>query len=124
MAALSITGAGGSAGATAATVSVATGFAESVVAVLESLALLHADERTSIPQEINKNFVFIFYNLIVIVSYCYILQKGISEIVAHQKMEISNKQSHPIIARNTKKGITDSGPPHLAYFKKVTGFNK
>ena len=67
MAALSITGAGGSAGATAATVSVAIGFAESVAVVLESLALLHADARTSIPQEISKNFVFIFSNLIVIV---------------------------------------------------------
>jgi hypothetical protein len=100
MAALSTTGAGGSAGATAATVSVAIGFAESVVAVLDSLALLHADERTSIPQEINKNFVFIFYNLIVIVSYCYILQKGISVIVFRLRTH------------------------YPANFKKVTGFNK
>ncbi len=78
MAALSITGAGGSTGATAAAVSVTAGFAESVVVALDSLELLHEDERISIPQEINKNFVFIFFNLIVIILYCYMMQKGIS----------------------------------------------
>lgn len=68
IAALSIGGgAGSAAGAGAATV-VSAGFAaESVAVVLDSLALLHADAKTSIPQEISKNFVFIFSNLIVIV---------------------------------------------------------
>lgn len=92
MAALSITGAGGSAGATAAAVSVAIGFAESVVVVLDSLALLHAYERTSIPQEINKNFVFIFFYLIVIIAYYFILQKGIFVMVFQKTWKFKTKE--------------------------------